>query len=120
VRTLYSNRQFIWFNTFLPAVVGILCFLLAAIPTTPFCYEFPMGAIGKIYASSMLVLLNNRMILGSEEPPSAAISVMKFDMAPNNNKGKKATESHSGEFSVDTEDRSGSSRSCESSSDWAQ
>ena len=116
MRTLYSNRQVIWFNTFLPAIVGIVCFLLAVLPTQLFCYEFPMGAIGKIYASSMLVLLNSRMILGSKETPSAAISVMEFDMAPDNNKGQKDTESHSGEFSVDTEDRSGYSRSFESGS----
>lgn len=87
-------------NIFSPAVVGIVSFLLAAFPDTPFCYEFLMGAIGKIYASSMLVLLNSRMILGSEETSSTIVSVLKFGMAPDDNKGRCTRESHtSGELS---------------------
>ena len=103
-----------WLNVLLPAIVGIVCFLLAAVPATPFCYEFPMGAIGKIYASSMLVLLNSRMTLGSDETSSTTISVMKFGMAPDGNKGRRATESHtSGELSVYTEEWVESSRRSE-------
>jgi hypothetical protein len=103
-----------WLNIFFPAIVGIVCFLLAAIPDTPFCYEFPMGAIGKIYASSMLVLLNSRMILGSEETPSKIVSVLKFAMAPDDTRGRCARESHtSRELSVDTKKGAGSSRTSE-------
>jgi hypothetical protein len=89
-----------WLNMFLSAVVGIVCFLLAAVPATPFCYEFPMGAIGKIYASSMLVLLNSRMILGSEETetPSKGISVLRFGTAPANPGGS----ADNGDVAVDT------------------
>jgi len=72
-----------------------------------------MGAIGKIYASSMLVLLNSRMILGSEEASSTTVSVLKFGtMVPNDKEGSRARESHtSGEFSVNTEEWAGASRS---------
>ena len=30
-------------------------------------YQAPMGIIGKIYANSMLVLINSQMVLGSEK-----------------------------------------------------
>jgi hypothetical protein len=102
-----------WLNMFLLAVVGIVCFLLAVLPATPFCYEFPMGAVGKIYASSMLVLLNSRMILGSEEASSTTVSVLKFGTM-DNNKGHRASESYiSGSFSADTEEWAGASRRSE-------
>ena len=43
-----------------------------------------MGIIGKVYATSMLVLINSRMVLGSVETqtPSTVISVLRFDMVP--------------------------------------
>lgn len=102
-------------NMFFLAVVGIVCFLLAVLPATPFCYEFPMGAIGKIYASSMLVLLNSRMILGSEEAPPTTVSVLKFGtMVPDDSEGRRARESYtSGKFSADTEGWAGASRRSE-------
>jgi len=45
-----------------------------------------MGIIGKVYANSMLVLINSRMILGSGETPtpSRVISVLRFGKAPAN------------------------------------
>ena len=45
-----------------------------------------MGAIGKVYANSMLVIINSRMQLGTKEMPSSMISVLKFGTAPVNNK----------------------------------
>jgi hypothetical protein len=39
-----------------------------------------MAVIGKVYANSMLVLLNSRMLFFPEEKPS--ISLSNFDAAP--------------------------------------
>ena len=50
-------------------------------------YQVPMGIIGKVYANSMLVLINSRMVLGSVETqtPSTVISALRFSiMAPAN------------------------------------
>ena len=49
-------------------------------------YQLPMGIIGKVYATSMLVLINSRMILDSnnEEMPSMITSVIRFGRAPFN------------------------------------
>jgi hypothetical protein len=74
---------------FIPAVVGIVCFALFTSETRlgdPDYYTFPMGIIGKVYANSMLALINSRMQLGSEETPSTTISAFKFASAPANNK----------------------------------
>ena len=62
-----------------PAIVGIVCFLLTALPSTPYYYQFPMRIIGKLYANSMLVQINSRMHLGSEETLSTIISSARFD-----------------------------------------
>jgi hypothetical protein len=50
----------------IPAVLGIVSFALAMKPYT-FYYQTPMVIIGKVYANSMLVLINSRMLLGPEE-----------------------------------------------------
>ena len=62
-----------------------------------------MYIIGKIYATSMLVLINSRMVLGSEETqtPSTVISVLRFGPAPANSEGS-AIEADNGDVSVDT------------------
>jgi len=49
------------------ALIGIICFSLAILPGSPYYYQTAMGIIGKVYANSMLVLLNSRMEIGSEE-----------------------------------------------------
>jgi hypothetical protein len=48
------------------AVLGIVSFALAMRPYTLY-YQTPMVIIGKVYANSMLVLINSWMLLGPEE-----------------------------------------------------
>jgi hypothetical protein len=44
-----------------------------------------MAAIGKVYANSMLILLNSRVVLlGPEETSLRIISSLNFDTAPAN------------------------------------
>ena len=64
---------------FIAAVIGIVCFSIT-ISNNPYAFEVPMAVIGKVYANSMLVLLNSRMLLGSEETPS--MSEVNFDTVP--------------------------------------
>ena len=54
-------------NVFIAAVrvIGIVPFALAILPDSPYYYKAPMGIIGKVYANSMLVVINNRMQLGT-------------------------------------------------------
>jgi len=75
-----------WLNTLIPAVIAIVSCSLAVFPGASTYYEVPMGIIGKVYVNSMLVLLNSRMVLGSEETKkgSTVISVMKFSRALGN------------------------------------
>jgi hypothetical protein len=66
----------------IPAVIGIVTFLLAVLPSTGNYYQAPMAIIGKFYANSMLVLINSRMLLqvGSEEARKLKIiSTIGFD-----------------------------------------
>jgi len=73
-----------------------------------------MYVIGKIYANSMLVLINSRMVLGSEETPSTIMSVLKFATAPANEEDI-AIEAHSnGDLVIDSiEGKTGPSGSSE-------
>ena len=87
---------------FFSAVIGIVAFLLAALPNSPGYYQVPMGITGKVYANSMLVLINNRMLLGSEEIPSSVSSVMKFH-TPFTHRKYGAIEVYNGDPSVDNE-----------------
>ena len=64
-------------------------------------YTIPMGIIGKVYANSMLVLINSRMVLGSEETPSTAISVLRFRTALTNPEDR-AVETDNRDVGVDT------------------
>ena len=64
----------------IPAVIGIVSFSLAILPTN--YYQTPMAIIGKIYANSMLVLINSRMLLGAEVVPLTIISTMRCDTIP--------------------------------------
>ena len=75
-----------WLNMFISAVIGIISFSLTLSPDHSTYYEVPMGIIGKIYANSMLVLINSRMVLGSEETPtpSGVMSALRFGTAPAN------------------------------------
>ena len=61
-----------------------------------------MGIIGKVYANSMLVLINSRMLLGSEETPSTIISAFKFATTRANNEDS-AIHAHDGDVALDTE-----------------
>ena len=66
-----------------------------------------MGIIGKVYANSMLVLINSRMVFGSEETPSTIISRMRFAASPANDTDT-AIETYKGDLTVDsTELRTG-------------
>ena len=62
-----------------------------------------MGIIGKVYANSMLVLINSRMVLGSAEiqTPSTVISALRFGAAPANSEGR-AVEADNRDVAVDT------------------
>ena len=97
-----------YLNMLIPAVIGIVSFSLAILNNY---YQTPMVIIGKVYANSMLVLVNSRMLLGSEseEVPLTDISVMRFDAAPATTKDS-AVEKHDGDLAA----RAGFSASSES------
>ena len=83
---------------FILAIIGIVCFSLAFMSSTPNSYyQVPMFIIGQVYANSMLVLINSRTILGSEETPQTILSVLKFGTIPANDK-YSATETQNGDF----------------------
>ena len=95
-----------WLNTFISAVIGIISFSLEVFPidhTVTYYYQVPVCIIGKVYANSMLVLINSRMVLGSKETqtPSTVISVMKFRTAPANPEDS-GIEADNGDVIVDT------------------
>ena len=86
----------------IPAVIGIVSFSLAIFPRYLMYYQVPIGIIAKVYANSMLVLINSRMVIGSEEtqtPP--IISVLRFGTAPANLEDS-AIEGDNGNVGVDT------------------
>jgi hypothetical protein len=72
-----------------------------------------MYVTGKIYANSMLVLINSRMVLGSEEMPSTIMSVLRFAAAPTKDENF-TTEEHNRDPAVNsTEVKTGPSGSSE-------
>jgi len=75
-----------WLTMFIPAIIGIISFSLAISPGhyNLTYYQVPACIVGKVYANSMLVLINSRMVLGSGETqtPSRVISVLRFGTAP--------------------------------------
>src|SRR5258708_52109 len=92
-----------WLNMFISAIIGIVSFSLTISPGYSTYYQVPMGIIGKVYANSMLVLINSRMVLGSEETqkPLTAISVLRFGTAPVN-PTDNVMETDNGDLAVDT------------------
>ena len=73
-----------------------------------------MYVIGKIYANSMLVLINSRMVLGSEETPSTVMSVLRFAAAPTNDENISIEAHNNGDLVIDsTEGKTGLSGSIE-------
>jgi hypothetical protein len=99
-----------WLTIFISAVIGIVSFSLAISPGNYnlIYYQVPVCIIGKVYANSMLVLINSRMVLGSKETqtPSTVISVLRFGTAlvnPTNN----AIEVDNGDLAVDAKARVG-------------
>jgi hypothetical protein len=69
-----------------------------------------MGIIGKVYANSMLVLNNSRMLLGSdEEEPEIVLSEAVFGAPPIGDKDN-VTEVHHGALSVDSDEMTRHSR----------
>jgi hypothetical protein len=101
-------------NMFILAVIGIVSFTLAILPAGSWYFEVPTCIIGKVYASSMLVLINSRMVLGSEktQAPSTVISVLRFGTAPANPEDS-AIESDNGNIAVDTRAGAGTLASSE-------
>jgi len=95
----------------IPAALGIVSFALAMKQYTLY-YQTPMGIIGKVYANSMLVLINTRMLLGSEETLSTTISAIELTTVPTNNRDS-AIEAHSGDVALDSEACAGPSGSLE-------
>jgi hypothetical protein len=71
-----------------------------------------MGIMGKVYANSMLVLINTRMLLGSEETPVTIISVARFAAEPANHEDY-GIEAHEDLSVVDPTEQTGPSRSSE-------
>jgi hypothetical protein len=71
-----------------------------------------MGIIGKVYANSMLVLINSRILFTSEETRLTIISAAKFGTAPANDIDG-VTEVHRGDFLVDIDLMTRVSRSSE-------
>ena len=69
---------------FIPAVIGVMWFFLAVLPSSPGYYQVPVSITGKVYANSMLVLISSRVILGSEETLTRVGSVMIFRTASAN------------------------------------
>ena len=63
-----------------------------------------MGVIGKIYANSMLVLINSRVLLCSEERPLAILSEVRFAVTPANDKGN-VIEAHTADMAVYSKER---------------
>jgi hypothetical protein len=63
-----------------------------------------MFTIGQVYANSMLVLINGRTVLVSEETPPTIISVLKFGTTPANDKYGDI-ETQNGDLAGDTEER---------------
>lgn len=94
-------------NVIILAIIGIVCFSLSLVPGSVI-YPVPMGVIGKVYANSMLVLINTRMLLGSEE---TNITGVKFAAASANHEDY-ITEADE-DLSVDLTERTGSSKSSE-------
>ena len=74
-----------------------------------------MGIIGKVYANSMLVLINSRMVLSSEETQvlSTVLSSLRFGTAPAN-PTDSVVEADNGGLTVDTKAGTGPSGSSES------
>ena len=89
-----------WLSMFFPAVIGIVGCFLAVFPRSPGYSQVLLSIIGKVYANSMLVLVNSRMVLVTEETRSADVSVMRFHTASTNS-NDNATEAHRGGPSVD-------------------
>jgi hypothetical protein len=102
-----------WLNMFISAAVGTVSFVLAAFPMASF--DVPVGIIGKVYANSMLVLINSRMVLGSEEKktPLIVISLLRFDSTVPANSTDRAIEADNGDVAVDTKAGAGPSGSSE-------
>jgi hypothetical protein len=103
-----------WLNTFILAVIEIIAFLLIIFPRCSVYYTIPMGIIGKVYANSMLVQINSRMVLGSEETetPSTVISILRFHMALANPRDS-ATAAYNGDVGVDIRAGAGPAGSAE-------
>ena len=103
-----------WLNTFISAIMGIISFSLSIRTTDSLSFEVPLGVIGKFYANSMLVLINSRMVLGSEEtqPPSTVISVLRFGTA-SENATDSAIEADNGDLVANTRAGAGLSGSSE-------
>ena len=78
-----------------------MCFAFVIAPGNPYYYQVPMCIIGKVYANSMLVLINSRMLLGSsEEEP---VTELRFETPPTGDK-ENITEVHHGALSVDSDE----------------
>ena len=61
-----------------------------------------MFIIGQVYANSILVLVNGRTVLGSEESSRTIISVLRFGTV---NDKYSSIETQSGDFAMDTEEQ---------------
>ena len=96
----------LYLNMFIPAIVGIVCFSLAIAEQgtrDPNYFKFPMGIIGKVYANSMLALINSRMLVGSEETASTNFSALKFATTVPANNEDSTIHSHNGDVALNTE-----------------
>jgi hypothetical protein len=53
----------------LAAVVAIMILVLAVLPGHPTYFTTPAGILAKVYSNSMMVVLNNRMRIGTDAHP---------------------------------------------------
>ena len=58
------------------AVLAISSFVLTLLPGSPRYYQAVMGIIGKVYANSMMVLINSRIHLGVEGEQATVVTFL--------------------------------------------
>jgi len=58
------------------AILAISSFVLTLLPGNPRYYQSVMGIIGKVYANSMMVLINSRIHLGVEGEQTTVVNLL--------------------------------------------
>ncbi|KAF8956172.1 hypothetical protein BDZ97DRAFT_1764014 [Flammula alnicola] len=61
------------------AAIAILNLVLAVLPSHPSYFEVPSEVLAKVYSNSMLVVLNSRMKIGSDDFPDVTVSQNRIE-----------------------------------------